>query len=501
MSRISMLVVSLALLALGKVTGFLKDIALTFFHGVSEVTDAYFLTSSLASIVYIAIYMAIPIVTVPVYSQALKTGKIPLVERELSSLCYLLSVISLIISVLVFSCSGQIVRALTSSVDASVIELSESYLKIVAVSFTFSTLVAFSNALQTVKGVKLPAYSIPIVNNLGFCLGLVVFTEPSDFHLILMLGTGLWIMLAAGNMLICGRYFRFRLPSAPAQVFQRRFLLVLVPALLTFYVEYANSYVGIYFASSLELGAVTIYSYANKISLIATSVFLVFLTINLFPKISGLAVSSSREEMLKYFSSAISIIAFFALPLALYLAFFSKEIVSLLFLRGNFTQSDVLQVAPVFAIIIIGVPFLLLKDLSNRIFFAYGKTGTPVSLCLIAILLNILLCAVLYESYRVAGLAVASVASAVVSFFASIFILGRWLGSDSVGGMLRNAAACLLSSMVSLGVVGYFVAGRSLSWLFFPLPYLLIYLLLVRLFSADLMRSICASLRAAALHR
>ena len=75
-----------ALIILGKLTGFFKDIVLTFFHGVSVVTDAYFLSNALASLVYMAVYMSIPVLIVPRYAQLLRRADRSEIDRNLSSM-------------------------------------------------------------------------------------------------------------------------------------------------------------------------------------------------------------------------------------------------------------------------------------------------------------------------------------------------------------------------------------------------------------------------------
>ena len=55
-------IILIVLLVLGKATGFLKDLGITYFFGISETTDAFFIATYIASLLYIAVYASIPLV-------------------------------------------------------------------------------------------------------------------------------------------------------------------------------------------------------------------------------------------------------------------------------------------------------------------------------------------------------------------------------------------------------------------------------------------------------
>ena len=266
----------LSLILLGKLSGFLKDVLITFYHGISVVTDAYFLSSSISSMLYMAIYAAIPVLVVPLYSRLVMNELISRINRDLSAALSFFFLVSICVAFFVFGSAHYLVILFSGTVDEQVNKLAVNYLSIMALTFGLSTLVSFFNSIQTVNKVVIPSYAVPIVNNSVFCMGLYFFSSAADFDKILMLGILAWIILLVINYLISRKSFSFQRSAAFSLFSYRKFILLFLPAVIAFYIEQINGFVGIYFASELGVGAISVFAYSNKLNMIFLSVFLVF---------------------------------------------------------------------------------------------------------------------------------------------------------------------------------------------------------------------------------
>jgi len=463
------------LIVLGKLSGLLKDVLITFYHGVSSVTDAYFLSNSISSVLYMAIYSAVPILVVPLYSRAIVGKRTIRANTEISAALVFLLVISVCAAIFVWNAASFLVSAFSGNIDSVVKELATNYLGIMALTFSFSTLVSFYNSIQTVKRIVLPSYIVPIFNNSIFCIGLAVFSSASNFHSVLLLGLLSWILLCVVNFRIIRGQFIFDPKAALDVSLSRKLMLLFFPAALSFYIEQVNSFVGIYFASELGLGAISIISYSNKINLMFLSVFLVYLTASIFPRIAAVNATGEIDEMYGYLVRCLRLIVLLSVPIVGFIHLYSDQLVELLFLRGNFTVDNVNKVASVLSLVVFALPFCLIRDAMNRVIFASGNTLTPLLLSLVALAINVSIAYLSYKTYGLLGLAFASVVSTMTSCIIVTLLVSKMIEANLTVvwiGIAMISAACTAIAYMLLSWIGEVF---SVHWIVLFFPYLVSY--------------------------
>lgn len=484
-----------SLIFLGKLSGFFKDILITFYHGVSVVTDAYFLSNSISSVLYMAVYSSIPILLVPLCSRLLVAENGKGSNRELSALLSFFFFVSVCIAVFVFGAAHSLVNIFSGEIEERVKELAVSYLSIMAMTFVLSTLVSFFNSVQTVNKVVIPSYVVPIVNNLFFCVGLYFFSSADEFNKVLMLGILAWSILLVVNYIISRKSFLFERGAAFHLFLDKNFMLLFLPAVIAFYIEQVNGFVGVYFASELGVGAISVFAYSNKLNMIFLSVFLVFLTASLFPRIAAVSARNDQIELYRYLTGCVRLIVIFSIPAVIYMNFYSVEIVRLLFQRGNFMTDDVVKVASVFSVVLLALPFCLVRDVMNRVFFSHGNTLTPVLLSLLALLINFSLSFALYQLYGLVGLAASTVVSTVFNSLFVLFLVQRKIQFDLLTPCLKILALCGVCGGGAYFSLDWLHGAFPNYWLVLFLPFFFVYwisLLLFRIkearFVTDLLR-------------
>lgn len=482
MNRYRGIISILGLILLGKASGFIKDVLITFYHGVSVVTDAYFLSSSISSILHAAIYSSIPMLVVPLYSRLLISENGVRVNRELSAAISFFFFTSLSIAIFVFGAAQSFVDLFSGAIDEQVKKLAVNYLSIMALTFGLSSLVSFFNSIQTVNKVVIPSYSVPIVNNSVFCMGLYFFSSAADFDKILMLGILAWIILLVINYLISRKSFSFQRSAAFSFFVDRKFMFLFLPAVIAFYIEQINGFVGIYFASELGVGAISVFAYSNKLNMIFLSVFLVFLTASLFPRIAAVSARNDQTELFRYLTACIRLVVMFSIPTVIYMNFYAVEIVGLLFQRGNFMIDDVVKVASVFSVVLLALPFCLVRDIMNRVFFSHGNTLTPVLLSLVALSINFSLSYALYQGYGLVGLAASAVVSTVFNSLVVIFLVQRKIKFDLLVPCLRILVLCSICGVIAYLSLNWLHGVFPNYWLILFVPFFFVYFICLLMF-------------------
>lgn len=472
----------LSLILLGKLSGFLKDVLITFYHGISVVTDAYFLSSSISSMLYMAIYAAIPVLVVPLYSRLVMNELISRINRDLSAALSFFFLVSICVAFFVFGSAHYLVILFSGAVDEQVNKLAVNYLSIMAMTFGLSTLVSFFNSIQTVNKIVIPSYVVPIVNNSVFCMGLYFFSSAADFDKVLMLGILAWIILLVINYLISHKSFSFRRSSAFAFFVDGKFMFLFLPAVIAFYIEQVNGFVGIYFASELGVGAISVFAYSNKLNMIFLSVFLVFLTASLFPRIAAVSAHNDQAELFRYLTGCIRMVVICSIPAVIYMNFYAVEIVGLLFQRGNFMIDDVVKVASVFSVVLLALPFCLVRDIMNRVFFSHGNTLTPVLLSLVALSINFSLSYALYQGYGLVGLAASAVVSTVFNSLVVIFLVQRKIKFDLLVPCLRILVLCSICGVIAYLSLNWLHGVFPSYWLILFVPFFFVYFICLLMF-------------------
>jgi putative peptidoglycan lipid II flippase len=202
-------------------------------------------------------------------------------------------------------------------------------------------------------------------------------------------------------------------------------VLLLLPAVMSFYVEQANNFVGTYFSTRLETGAISVLGYSHKLSMVILSVFLVYLTASLFPRIANLTSSGMSDGLSGFLSRTLRVVVLVATPAIAYTLYYASEVVGVLFERGSFTRENTLQVASVFSILLVAIPFTLVRDIMNRVFFSFSDTKTPVMVTTGAFVINVAMCFWFHMRLGLTGIALSISASTMVNSIAIAWLAQR----------------------------------------------------------------------------
>jgi putative peptidoglycan lipid II flippase len=248
-----------------------------------------------------------------------------------------------------------------------------------------------------------------------------------------------------------------------------------LPAVIAFYIEQVNGFVGIYFASELGVGAISVFAYSNKLNMIFLSVFLVFLTASLFPRIAAVSARNDQVELFRYLTGCIRLVVMCSIPAVIYMNFYAVEIVGLLFQRGNFMIDDVVKVASVFSVVLLALPFCLVRDIMNRVFFSHGNTLTPVLLSLAALSMNFSLSYALYNQYGLVGLAASAVISTVFNSIFVIFLVHRKIKFDLLAPCLKILVLCSICGTVAFISLNWLHGVFPNYWLALSAPFFIVY--------------------------
>ena len=494
MSKNKTAILFLIIILLGKITGFGKDLLLSYYHGAAELTDAFFIANSLASLFYASLYLTVPAIIIPYYSRLIDKVNGTNYHAELYSVCQSFVSLSVILSVFVFIYAEFLVQFAFSELSYNTEKTAAGFLKIISLTFAFSTIVALFNALQVVNGSKFLSFVVPVVNNLAFIVSLLIFTSANEFVNILWTGLFAWVLLSAVNVYHSKRLISFRLTAAFPLLTKKSMFVVFVPALIAFYIEQVNSYISIFFASGLGEGSVSVISYANKINLIVVSVFIVFLNTYIFPRLASARFDKKGGGIEEFSSVVFKWIVIFSTPLVSILYIYANPIISLLFERGEFTNTDTRSVASVLSILSLSLPLLLLRDLLNRIVFSFENTTITLISLVISVALHGVSSLYLSMEYGLNGVAIAFVVSALANVILLFIFLRVFFDMKILSQSLKTLTICFISFLLSTLFSIFVFSWLELGWVLGSLSLCISYLIFLYFLGLEEMRIILLKL-------
>jgi len=325
----------------------------------------------------------------------------------------------------------------------------------------FVTLVAFFGSILNSFGhFSIPA-ATPIAFNLSIIIGAIFFT---DYFTLPVLAIA-WGVFAAGLI----QFFINTIPIVKLKLLPKlkldlnhpgikKISLLMIPGILSGGIIQINILIDTIFASLLQTGSPTWLYLSDRLIQLPLGIFAIATATVILPALSNAATLKNDLEFNEKFNWALKFIFIVGLPSSVGLYFLSSEIISILFLRGEFSPFDALMTSNSLKAFCFGlIAFMAIKIL-NVGFFARQDPKTPMFVALVSLILNVILnwLFAFKFGYGHVGLAIGSVIAAIVSFFILGFILIKrsifTLEKDSVIFLLK----IIISSLVLLsGIIGF----------------------------------------------
>ncbi len=203
----------------------------------------------------------------------------------------------------------------------------------------------------------------------------------------------------------------------------REIALLMTPGIFGTAIYQINFSVSRFIAFSLDDSSVTYLYTVNRLMEFPIGVFAVAVSTVVYPLIAAHAVKGDFRSMASDFQKGIRLILIINVPAAVGLALISGPLIRLIYMHGHGTAEDAHRMALLLSLMVIGLPFFSVVNLTVRAFYAVKDTKTPVRVALIDFGINIGVTLLLIHWLGVVGIVVAS----TTAIIAQTFLLGRAL--------------------------------------------------------------------------
>lgn len=431
-------------------------------------------------------------VFIPIYNRGLEEKGKEKTDEFVFSLLNLIIAFTSTMSVIMILFSKQILKITTGFADPERFEAANGLLKIVAFYFLFIALSGVVSSLLNNYKKFAVAASMGIVFNLVIIVGTLLLKNKMGIY-----GLGVAYLLSGVFQLLMMLPQFFQIMKTYKFIFNlkdpyvKEMFVLMVPTLIGIFGYQINEIVDNRFATMLPAGTASALNYASRLYLLPIGVFAISLSVVIFPTLSRAVVKNKRKKVRKVVQEGLAMLAFLIVPSSVILFGYAREIVTLVYKRGHFSNKAVTLTSETLQFYALGLLFFSTIHLLTRSHYVYKDRKLPVISSFIGIFTNILLDFLLYKQYRHVGLTFATSFAAMINFLILFVSLQRRYVRINVlkyiAILVISLGGSLLSFTISKLVKVSFLGSLSIvvNLLVFLIIYLLIWIAVFMIFADD----------------
>ncbi len=252
----------------------------------------------------------------------------------------------------------------------------------------------------------------------------------------------------------------------------KRIVVLMIPALVGLSATQLNIWITTNMASALPEGSITYLRLAQRLVLLPLGIFAMAVSTAFFPTLSQLTAVGKWEEFKESLALGIRAILFITIPSAIGFITMRREIIRLLFERGEFTPAQTELTAYALFFYSLGLFAHGAIQILPRGFYALKDTITPVKVTSVTVLLSIFLNFIFlkFTNLQHGGLALSFSLMGVANMLLSLFLLRRKVGGIQGRKIIKTSCQSLLAAL-GMGLIirsfmpvwNHFLIGLGLS--------------------------------------
>ncbi len=411
---------------ISKFVGFLRDVCIANYYGAGLVSDAYFYAyqiPSLAIILMGGVGGPFHSATVSVFAKLVDPDeKEPSekVKRLFNTFLTVTFLVFLVLSILIFIFSDQILNLIIHSDNSELVVLASKHLRIMTPVILLGGIIGiYYGLLITYRMFLLPNIS-PVLMSLSIII-IVAFSKGDKYGISLAIATSIGALFQFLLQLPAVRKLGFKIkPNLDIKnnVELKNLIELVFPAALSSTIGQIYVYVDMFFASQLKEGAWTAIGYANRVFQFPVGILVTAFLVPLFPIFSKLVGEKKYDDIKYYFHKGVGLLNFVAIPIMFGIIMLSYDAVQLIFQRGEFDSQATYMVSQALIFLSFAIIPYVFRDSITRIFYSFNDSKTPFMVAFSSIVLKFLLNALFIERLGIAAITLST--SLVTLFNASL---------------------------------------------------------------------------------
>lgn len=390
-----------------KGVGFLNRIVIANSFGTTNKTDIYYTASGFIEGLADILLASLTVGIINIYIKSPRDTKNTFLSNVIVSIEVVLTIIAVIVLVFCKPFSQILAPAYTGTMLS---ELQKS-IRVLCIALPFIGITSvFSAALQAEEKFT-PVKLTGTIASLVSIVCVVLLAQMVDYHALVLS----FIISNIINAIFLRFSLRKHYSFVPNNIIRdknvKELLYFSIPLILALAAMQVNLMIDKSVATTVQEGAVSALSYSSVLYLFVENIIINSIVVALLPNLVMLKREKKEDELAKSAFNSLTLGLTFLIPLSICMVFYSKDIVRIVYMRGSFTYDSLVLTSSALIGYVIGIPFLLLRDVSIRVFYAYEDTKTPMIINLCSVVINIFMDIVLSKLIGIIGISIATSAS------------------------------------------------------------------------------------------
>ena len=448
---------------LSSLLGFLRDRLLNSYYldSYPDGIDAYTVAFTIPDFMFfILVSGALSVTFIPVFNQRMAKYNKKSAWELSSSVLNVLALLTLVTSILIIIFAEPLVKYIVGpGLSESSRSLAISMMRVIAINpFLFAIATVITSIQQAIGRFTFTALA-PAIYNICIIIGTIFFTNGINIFGIQLFeggimgvamgvafGSVLQLIIASVGLIGVGFDYQFKIFWKNKGF--RKVMKLLPTRSMDQGLDYVNSIVETNMASRMGAGTVRAYQQGLTLHMMPINLIGVAISTAFFPNLTERLAIGRKDLFRKDLQSALRMITFLALPVAVLFFFLRGYVVS--FIKNG---GDTL-IAGILGVLVISIFARSIYHIAARSFYAMEDTKTPLYISIFAIGLNILLAIVFSTVFKFGayGLAWAQSIGALVEIIILLALMKIRIQGlfdiQFISGILRMVVASLVAGAV-----------------------------------------------------
>jgi len=436
-----------------KILGLSRDIFLSHYYGATNISDVFFIS------------LAIPTVLMGFISNGISTGYIPVyreVETNLGkkkanlftgNIVNITLLLSTVVFLIVQLFTPQIVKMFAFGFEGDTLQKAITFTRLSVCGIFF---IGVSSVFQRFLQVN-DQFTIPGMIGIPYNLILITFIILSYTYNTYLLAVGSVFALASQVALMAYYSLRLQYDFTFSFTFRdeyvKKMLLLVSPLIVVSSFNQINQLIDRSIASTIIEGGISALSYASRINTLVQSLFVTTIAAVVYPRISKYAAEGDFANVKKTMVKSILAISIFTIPAMLGIMVFAVPIVSLIFGHGAFSDEALSMTGSALFYYSIGLYAISVRIMLAKVFYSLQNSRTPVIITSIALVINIGLNFILSRFMGINGLALATAISGIICMLLMVIYIRKGIGFIDIREFTISLVKVILSSVMMILIV------------------------------------------------
>ncbi len=447
---------------LSRIVGLVREIVAANYFGVLGPMSAFTIAFQVPNLVR-ALFAdaALQGAFVPVFTELLEQGRKREAIHVAGSLFFLITLVLGAITAIFILAAGVIMPLFTPGFSDHLTDLTVTLSRIM---FPIVLLMALTGLMSGMLN-SLEHFSIPALAPVAWNLVIILFLTAlrpefaGDAHIEayawgVLAGTVVQFLMPVPFLRRYGIALKPRLDWRNAYV--RRVLKLMLPVTLALGIINFDNVINSIFGTLVSNQAPAAIDRAFRVYMLPQGIFSVAIATILFPTLSRFATRQDYDGLRRTMANGTRQIALMLIPSAVLMMVLAVPITRLIYQRGVFNANATDLVSEAMVFWAISLPAQGISLLFSRTFFSLQRPWLTTAVSVANLAMNVVVSAVLYKPFGIAGIVLGSVAGTLTMVLAQGRLLSGLLngieGRATLRAMAKMVLAAALLAAVSYGV-------------------------------------------------